>query len=113
MKLDKTKPYATVTGHPWAMYEQAGVLYDGGGDPGTDAYAAEQDDLTIPTDELESAKAFLQQVLAENPLSKSVVYKAAQTNNQTWEDVKAAADALGVVRFKYQNAEMWKLAAQE
>lgn len=117
MKLDKSKSYGTITGHPFACYEQDGVLFDGAGDALTPVPAVEElvasvdDSSIIETDGVESAKQFLLTILAQNPLSKSVIYKEAEHNNQSWEDVKSAFSLLGGVTFTYNRATMWKLPA--
>jgi hypothetical protein len=37
------------------------------------------------------------------------VYKIAEENNQSWDSVNKAAALLGVVKFSYNKATMWKL----
>ena len=109
MKLDKSKPYATVYGGE-AVFEQNGVAFDGAGNPLTPApLQSVKRDMLIVTDKIESARLFVLNILKTGPLSKSVVYKVASDNNQAWEDVKAAAELLGVVVYQYQKAQMWKL----
>lgn len=110
MKLDKTLPYATITGHPLARYEQGGVLFDGAGELIQPAVIRAVDkDRIIETDGVESARAFLEHILKNGPLSKSVVYKAAESNNQSWDSVKKAMVLLNIKAFTYNRATMWKL----
>lgn len=109
MKLDKSLPYATVTGHPFAAYVQGGLMFDGEGNSIAPEDVAQPADDVIETDAVDSAKQFLLHILKAGPLSKSAVYKVAQTNNQPWDAVKTACDLLGVVTFAYRNATMWKL----
>jgi hypothetical protein len=112
MKLDRSRPYGTITGHPVACYEQDGALFDGAGAPlATPEPQTDPTDRIIETDGVESAKQFLTTILAQNPLSKSVIYKEAEHNNQSWEDVKSAFTLLGGVTFTYNRATMWKLPA--
>ena len=116
--LDKTKPYSTVYGHPFAKYEQGGLSYDAVGkligtphtiaaDPRTEASER------ILTDSLDSAVRFLKNILKEGALSKSVVYKESQNNNQDWDSVRNAALELKIHKFGYKRVEMWKLPDEE
>lgn len=110
MKLDKSLPYATITGHPVARYEQGGLLFDGAGASLTaPAARATEVDRIIETDAVESAKEFLKNVLRSGPLSKAVIYKTAEDNNQSWDAIKKAAALVNVVMFTYNKAMMWKL----
>lgn len=113
--LDKAQPYATVTGHPAAAFEQNGMLFDGAGlplvpppAPGAEAADDRKDDI-IETDEVESAKQFLLNVLSSGPLSKSALYKVAEENNQPWDAVRKAYVMLRVVSYAYRGVTMWKL----
>jgi hypothetical protein len=113
MKLDKSKPYGMVYGGA-AVYEQHGLPFDGAGnlikqEAPLMPPAPSKKDMIIPHDKVESAKIFIINILKTGPLSKSVVYKVASDNNQVWEDVKAAAELIGVVMYQYQKAQMWKL----
>lgn len=110
MKLDFNLPYGTITGHHSARYEQGGMLFDAAGDSLSPERLrdVEADDI-IETDAVDNAKQFLLHILKSGPLSKSAVYKVAQTNNQPWDAVKTAFELLGVVTFAYRNATMWKL----
>ena len=65
--------------------------------------------LTGEIDPLESSKTFLINVLKENPLSKSVIYKEVENNNQSWDKVRDAALALGIIKYSQKNLEYWKL----
>jgi hypothetical protein len=113
MMLDKSRPYGTVTGHARASYEQDGTLFDAGGNPLPPPPALMVDyvpaDQIIETDEVHSARLFLLNVLNSGPRNKSVVYKAAEENNQSWEDVKKAFTLIGGRTFTFNRATMWKL----
>jgi hypothetical protein len=110
VKLDRTKNFGTITGHEVASYEQGGMLFDGAGESiGVPRRAAVDKDRVIQSADLESAKSFLSSILANGPLSKPVIFKAAEGNNQSWDLVKQAAAVLPVVQFQYQNRETWKL----
>jgi len=114
MKLDKQRSYGTVMGHHTASYEQDGVLFDALGNA-IDSLLSENPvaDAIIETDAVESAKAFLRVVLRGNPVNKSAIYKEAESNNQSWEDVKKAFSLLGGTTFTYNRATMWKLPTEE
>lgn len=110
MKLDRTKPFATIVGHKVAKFEQNGLLFNVRGELVDPPKAAPvQHDLVIETDAVDSARRFLLHVLQGGPLTKSVVYKVAEESNQPWDSVNKAADLLGVVKFSYNRATMWKL----
>lgn len=115
-KIDFKKPYATIVGHAHARYEQDGVLYTAGGDlfgtpAGTEQILKKEE--IVQTDEINGAKAFLRQVLKDNALSKSALYKLADQNLQNWDAVKTAALDLQIRKFKYGTTEMWKLTEEE
>lgn len=102
MKLDRSRPYGVINGHEWAVYEQSGVLFDAAGEtPG------HEDPVEVP--DSGPAEQFLLTILNRKPLSKSVVFKTAEENNQDWKNVKAAAEILRVVKFKFGPTEFWKL----
>ena len=109
MTLDKTKPYGIVYGSATVAFEQEGVLYAADGTAVDAPTVSKPDPIVVETDALEGAKAFLMQVLRGGPRSKAVVYKAAEDNNQLWEDVKRAAGLVSVVKFQFNKSETWKL----
>ena len=110
MQLDRSRPFGTVSGHRVARFEQDGTLFNIRGEP-IDAPRARPapDDMIIETDAVDSARLFLLNILSGGPLSKSVIYKVAEENNQKWPDVSKAADLLKIVKFTYNKATMWKL----
>lgn len=112
--LDRNKPYGTIAGHPAAHYEQDGLLFDGAGKLlGTPTFVAAAPKVTLDeamqTDALVSAAAFLKNILKGGALSKAVVYKEAEANNQPWESVRQASVDLGIMKFQFQKAETWRL----
>lgn len=110
MKLDKNKPFATITGHPLARYEQDGKLFDGQFvQISTTRRNAVEKSLIIETDEVDSSKRFLQSILQQGPLSKPKIFQVAEQNNQSWENVRKAADILNLAKYQYGGQEMWKL----
>lgn len=110
MQLDRTKSFGVVIGHKTAKYEQNGILFDVKGDAITNKQmVAIQRDTIIETDAVDSGRLFLLNVLKSGPLSKSAIYKIAADNNQHWDSVNKAAVLLGIVKFSYNKATMWKL----
>lgn len=111
MKLDTQLPYGTITGHHIARYEQGGLLFDAEGNSIAPAKLKElaAADAIVETDEVDSAREFLLHILKSGPLSKSAVYKVAETNNQSWDAIKRASTLLGIITYAYRNATMWKL----
>lgn len=120
MKFDSKKPYGTITNHPYARYEQDGILFDLQYQPidqnetnKTDKY----DYLPVTTKKVESdfnsnqAKAFLKNILKDGQLARSVVFKECENNNQDWESVKSAFAELGVSVMR-RNILYWKLKAE-
>jgi hypothetical protein len=115
-KLNFKQPYGVVYGHDIIRYTQEGKNFGPRGEeilptPVVEKLKAQKTDATTaskPT-ALENAKAFLLQILKENPLSKSAIYKEAENNNYNWNDVRDAAIALDVGKFTQKNLEMWKL----
>ena len=119
MKLDRTKSFATVYGHESASFQQGDVLF-GGDEMALEALTpaakrrqtqADKDD-TIPTDDVTSAKVFLTTILKGGPVSKSAVFKEAESNNQSWAVVTTASADMGIVKFQVKGQEMWKLQAE-
>jgi hypothetical protein len=113
MKLDKSKSYGTVYGHDSAMFQQGDTLFDGAGNPIApsikEASKPKGKDAVIEHDGVEQAKDFLKNILKQGPLSKSVIFKTANDNNQAWEDVKNAAVSLNINRVQLKGMETWKL----
>jgi hypothetical protein len=110
MKLDKTKDFATITGHRFAMFQQGGVLFDGAGLPLTnEKNEAVAKDRIIESDDVASARVFLLNVLGGGPLSKAALFKVAEDNNQPWEAVKKASLLLNMITFTFNKTLMWKL----
>lgn len=114
-KLDRSKPYGTISGHSVAHYEQDGLLYSGSGDllgtPPTVAKSVEDHNI-IQTDNLISAQEFLKNILSSGAVGKPTVYKEAENNNQSWDAVKDASIAMNVMKFKFKNVETWRLSEQ-
>lgn len=110
MKLDKSLPYATITGHAVACYEQGGMLFDGAGNSiqPKRLQAAEKDRI-IESNDVVGAQEFLTHILKSGPLSKSAIFKVAEENNQSWEAVKKAYTVMNIVSYAYGKATMWKL----
>lgn len=115
-KLNFKQPYGVVYGHDVIRYTQEGKQFDSQGREIVPAAAVADKPKVQKAGEgvakatpLANAKAFLLQILKENPLSKSAVYKEAENNNHSWDDVKNAAVELNINKFTSKNLEMWKL----
>ena len=110
MKFDKTKPYATITGHPVARYEQDGKLFDGQFvQISTTRRVESEKDRIVETDEVDSARRFLERILENGPLAKPKLFQIAEQNDQKWEYVKTASQLISVAKYQYGGQEMWKL----
>ena len=114
IELDFDKPYGTVHGSDKFRYVQDGRHFDALGQfvPETPALPRPREEVLIETDEVDSAREFLKNILKDNPLPKSRVYAEAQNNNQLWDSVNTASKLLGVKRFSVKNVEMWKLVTE-
>lgn len=116
-KLNLKQPYGVVYGHDTVRYTQEGKNYDAQyREIGTPQAAPEKPAAKVQKTEgvakatpLDNAKSFLLQVLKENPVSKSAIYKEAENNNHNWNDVKDAFIALNLIKFAKSNLEMWQL----
>jgi hypothetical protein len=112
-KLNFKQPYGVVYGHDVIRYTQEGKQFDAQGReiaPVVDKPKVQAKVGEVPkATPLTNAKSFLLQILKENPLSKSAIYKEAENNNHSWEDVKNAALDLNIAKFTQKNLEMWKL----
>lgn len=109
--LNLKQPYGVIYGHEVARYEQDGKQFDALYKLIVPPKAKEVSiaGLTGEVDPLGNAKTFLLNILSQNPLSKSVIYKEVENNNQVWNDVRDAALAMGIIKFTQKNLEMWKL----
>lgn len=110
-KLDFSKPYGMIFGGTRGeCFEQDGIVFDRQGLPvKAEVESTVTDSRVIPTDSLDSAKAFLKQILKKGPVSKPAVFKEANNNNQNWADVTQAAVELKITKFNYKDIEQWKL----
>jgi hypothetical protein len=107
MKLDPSKPHGTIWGHPQALYEQNGVLFDGGGNPlKPDVTVVEPEE---EEEERESFDAFVRNILDGGPIAQSDVYKEAQAKNLNWAEVKNAAALIPVKIVAIKGKPVWSL----
>jgi hypothetical protein len=113
--LNLKQPYGMIYGHDTARYQQGDKLFDAQYRLISPPKAKEVSmaGLTGEVDPLESSKAFLLNILKQNPLSKSVIYKEVENNNQSWDQVRDAALSLGIVKYSQKNLEYWKLPEGE
>jgi hypothetical protein len=107
--LNFKQPYGMVYGHDTIRYTQAGKNFDAQGKELVEKPEELKVQDKVINTKLADAKAFLLQILKENPVSKSAIYKEAENNNQHWDNVKDAAIEIGIVKFTTKNLEMWKL----
>ena len=113
--FDHKKPHGTIYGaENGARYEQGGKFYTAAYKPLNQPEPVAKKvkataEATDPNDPLRDSKTFLMNVLRENPLSKSVVYRETESNNQSWPKVREASLALGIVVYKQGSTEMWRL----
>ena len=109
MRLDRSKDYGVVYGSEPGpgipRYVQGESSFDCNGD-----LIVDRTQTLIETDDFQSARAFLENILQDAPLSKAQIFKTAETNNQDWNQVKLASEDLGVVKFKFKGSETWKLS---
>jgi hypothetical protein len=118
MNFDPNKPHGVITNHSWAKYEQNGILYDSLGQPMDQIAEVEiETDFEPPvapppkdrTFDLNQARDFLANILADGPLARSVIFKECNANNQNWEAVKTAFADMGGEALKRKNVIHWKL----
>lgn len=117
MKLDEKRPYGTIHGHAVYVYEQDGKFFNGvreqideeGNvidapiDPNIDP------DKTIQTSGVDSATAFLKNLLKGGAMSKAILYSQAEGMQLNWEDVKKAAVTLKIIPSQRNKQEFWQL----
>lgn len=113
-KLNFKQPYGMVYGHDTIRYVQDGKNFDATATEITPPKPAPKVQADAPkgvvkATGLDNAKAFLKQVLKENPVSKSAIFKEVENNNLVWNDVRDAAAELNINKFSQKNLEMWKL----
>ncbi len=117
-KLDLKKPYGTVTGHPWARFVQGELLFNSCGEipddlPVSDTISdVKEATATLVPDSVKVARTFLENLLKQGALSKSSIYKETEETHQSWENVKEAAQFMGVVTFHKKAIEYWKLSEE-
>ena len=107
MKFDETKPFGVICGDPNRRFEQNGLFYDSS----KRMIGGELDiaDLIIQTDQVDSAEAFLRNILEGRAVSKSAIYKEAENNNQDWDSVKKASEMVKVIKSQRNKQEFWQL----
>jgi len=129
VKFDKTRSFATIYGHDEAKYEQDGIQYDASYRPLNEKEVKEAEkikatikpaapgidpDGVIIDPKIEQAGAFLENLLKQGPMAKTVIYAEANSNNQAWDAVQKAAAVLGVKSVPIGTgkikAEGWSLA---
>lgn len=116
MTLDRNQPFGTIYGAGVARYEQNGFMFDGGGrlivEPTLEQAATTAEiaaDSVHVTDDVLSAKAFLENILSGGSIAKAVIYQEAEKNNQNWDRVKEAMAIMNISQYKYRGVEMWRV----
>lgn len=113
MKLNEKLSYGTIHGHPIYSYEQNGKFFDGlrnEVNPEGAVVQTKQDDI-IQTDRVESAKAFLRNLLADGPIAKAILFKQAEgmANVFSWDEVNKAKDVMQVIISQRNKQDFWQL----
>lgn len=115
-KFDATKPHGTVYGHTEAVYEQDGVLFDGGGvalggvtepkkGPGPKKIAETKKEGTEQSPE----ELFLLDLLSGGPILQTNVKRESEKKGLIWSDVLTSAAKMQINKFKSGIANLWKL----
>lgn len=110
MKLNKSKSYGVITGHSQAMFEQDGKLFDGAGE----VLSEKKEKLAVETNtdnefKLESAVAFLKNMLEKGPVNKKRIVMEAEQQQQEMEFVHLAFAKLEARTKNFGAAETWFL----
>lgn len=123
MEFNRNKPFGEVFGDPRVRYVQNGIEYNAQGKPvdlrpvsitGLGSVDTKVDkppqEVPVAVNDVESAKAFLSNVLSNGPIAKSVIFAEAERNNQNWSVVKDAMTAMGVkvVSIGPKKQEYWQ-----
>ena len=104
MKLDRSKDFGTVSGHPYASYEQDGKLF------GAD-FEEVTDDGDVPPIQTPDAKKFLAEILAGGRMGKTSIVKEAENRGIPWIDIERAFRDMGIVSEKAGSDTLWKLGS--
>lgn len=111
--LDRTKSFGTIIGHAWARYEQGGTLYDGAGksyaEQSTDRAEIVEEGYNDPQAMTENAREFLTRLLAEGPMNRNELFKAAENQGLEWNHVKTAASEMKLSCYKIRENTFWRL----
>lgn len=120
MKLKENRPYGTIHGHPVYVYEQDGKFFNGSRDQvdqdgsKVDGGKEEVDstidkDKVIQTDGVDTATAFLKNLLGGGAMAKAILYQQAEGMQLDWNDVKKAATAMKIISSQRNKQEFWQL----
>ncbi len=112
-RLDTKRPFGTVFGHEYALYEQDGKLF-GGDQKVLEQPEAQEDDpvksqIEAQKSKPKTAEEFLKSFLHGTAIAKTNVYKESQILKLNWDKVQKAVETLGVQTFILKGTEMWKL----
>ncbi len=67
-------------------------------------------DKIIQTDGVDTATAFLKNLLGGGAMAKAILYSQAEGMNLDWNDVKKAATAMKIITSQRNKAEWWQLS---
>ena len=109
--LDRKLPFGVVYGDTHIGFEQNGRMYNHKGElmRTQEIEALARKDAKVISDQVDHAVYFLKHVLKNGPLSRAVLYKAAEDANQAWEHVKSAAPVARIQIYKQASTEYWRL----
>lgn len=116
-KLNKKKPYAVVYGHSEALYEQDGMLFDGGENfirhvqENVKEKKEEKKTGKTTPDTVDNVEEFLLQVLSGGPILQNVVKKESEKKNIIWSEVLSVSAQMKVRKNTRSGEIFWTLPA--
>jgi hypothetical protein len=105
MKLDTSKTYGTIWGHDKAVYEQQGVLFDGGGNSLED----EEESTPVAAAGEGSIMDHIREALSGGPVTQTNLYRESQNEGFNWDQYKSTANEIGVRIYKQGSLVLWEL----
>ncbi len=110
MKLDKSKPYGTVMGHPSASFEQDGKLFDGEGyELSEKKVVSAKVEAEVVARNINESIAFLKKFLSGGAVSETKIKVEGENKGFSWDDIKSAQAKVNLRLYKQGTATMWKL----
>ena len=111
-KMDPKQSYGVVHGHDTISCIQNGKGYDALYEeviPVDTGSIFKVKPKPLAEGKLDAATEFLTNLLRENPLSKSAVYREADIQKKDWQAIQSAAVAMGIAKYNNNLQEMWRL----